>query len=183
MKSGKRLISLALLGALVLSVAVILPVFSDAGTLRFYVPSDVDEERTWVRQGGQVGLELTDPDLSGIRSGVVKHVNIPGGAPDNCDDCAQAEIVTLNGQRTFYLANVPVVDRNDDGFINYQDVNVFEVDGTEIAVDRVGVDGRVDLFDPYTGTVYVRYWGARKHDTGDAVRVKSQADRRASRRR
>lgn len=176
MKSGKWFISLALLGALVLSLVAVLPIFSDAGTLRFYDPSDADEEQTWTRQGGQVGLELTDPDLSGIRAGVIKHVNIPGGTPDECDDCALAEIVTLNDERTFFLDNVPVVDRNDDGFVNRRDVNVFETDGTELTVDRVSVDGRVDLVARYTGTVYVRYWGARKHDTGDTVRIKSQAD-------
>ncbi len=176
MKSGKLFISLVLLGALVLSLVATLPVFSDTGALRFYDPSDAGEELTWARQGGQVGIELTDPDLSGIRSGVIKHVNIPGGTPDNCNDCAPAEVKTLNNQRTFYLENVPVVDRNDDGFINYRDVDVFKVDGTKIPVDRAGVDGRVDLFDPHTGTVYVRYWGARKHNTGDAVRIKSQAD-------
>ena len=176
MKGGKRFISLALLVALILSLTAVLPAFSDTGALRFYDPSDVDEEQTWVRQGGQIGLELTDPDLSGIRAGVIKHVNVPGGARDNCDDCAPAEEVTLNGQRTFYLANVPVVDRNDDGFVNERDVRVFELDGSELTVDRVRVDGRVDLVDPHTGTVYVRYWGARRHDTGDAVSIKSQAD-------
>ncbi len=176
MKSAKRFISLASLGALVLSLVAILPVFSDAGALRFYDPSDAEEERTWGRQGGQVGLELTDPDISGIRSGVIKHVNIPGGTPDECDDCALAETVTLNNKRTFFLENVPVVDRNDDGFVNRRDVNVFEVDGSELTVDRASVDGRVDLVALYTGTVYVRYWGARRHNTGDAVRIKSQAD-------
>ena len=84
--------------------------------------------------------------------------------------------MTLNNQRTFYLKNIPVLDRNDDGFINHRDVNVFKVDGAELAVDRASADGRVDLFDPHTGTVYVRYWGARKHNTGDSVSVKSQAD-------
>ena len=176
MKGGKRFISLALLVALILSLTAVLPAFSDTGTLRFYDPSDADEDQTWARQGGQIGLELTDPDLSGIRSGVIKHVNVPGGTPDNCDDCAPAEAVTLNNESTFYLENVPVVDRNDDGFVNERDVNVFELDGSELAVDRVRVDGRVDLIAPHTGTVYVRYWGARKHDTGDAVRIKSQAD-------
>ena len=176
MKGGKRFISLALLVALILSLTAVLPAFSDTGALRFYDPSDVDEDQTWVRQAGQIGLELTDPDLSGIRAGVIKHVNVPGGAPDNCDDCAPAEEVTLNGQSTFYLANVPVVDRNDDGFVNERDVGVFELDGSELTVDRVRVDGRVDLVAPHTGTVYVRYWGARRHDTGDAVRIKSQAD-------
>lgn len=178
MKSGKRFISLALLGALALSLSLvaILPVFSDTGALRFYDPSDVEKNQTWARQGAQVGIELTDPDLSGIKAGIVKHVNVPGGTPDDCDDCAPAEEVTLNNQRTFYLKNIPVLDRNDDGFINHRDVNVFELDGAELAVDRAGADGRVDLFYPHTGTVYVRYWGARKHNTGDSVSVKSQAD-------
>lgn len=176
MKGGKRFISLALLVALILSLTAVLPAFSDTGALRFYDPSDADEDQTWARQGGQIGLELTDPDLSGISAGVIKHINVPGGAPDNCDDCVPAEEVTLNGQRTFYLQNIPVVDRNDDGFVNERDVNVFELDGSELTVDRVRVDGRVDLVDPHTGTVYVRYWGARRHDTGDAVRIKSQAD-------
>ena len=176
MKSGTRFISLALLVALILSLTAVLPAFSDTGALRFYYPSDVDEDQTWVRQAGQIGLELTDPDLSGIRAGVIKHVNVPGGSRDNCDDCAPAEEVTLNNERTFYLENVPVVDRNDDGFVNERDVNVFEPDGSELTVDRVRVDGRVDLIAPHTGTVYVRYWGARRHDTGDAVRIKSQAD-------
>ena len=176
MKGGKRFISLTLLVALILSLTAVLPAFSDTGTLRFYDPSDADEEQTWTRQGGRVGIELTDPDLSGIRSGVIKHVNIPGGTPDECDDCAPAEIVTLNNERTFYLENVPVVDRNDDGFINRRDVNVYETDGTELTVDRASVDGRVDLVALYTGTVYVRYWGARRHDTGDAVRISSRAD-------
>ena len=176
MKGGKRFISLALLVALILSLTAVLPAFSDTGSLRFYDPSDADQEQTWVRQGGQIGLELADPDLSGIGSGVIKHMNVPGGAPDDCDGCAPAEVVTLNNERTFYLENVPVVDRNDDGFINERDVSVFELDGSELAIDRARVDGRVDLVALHTGTVYVRYWGARKHDTGDAVRIKSQAD-------
>ena len=63
MKSGKRFISLALLGALALSLSLvaILPVFSDTGALRFYDPSDVEKNQTWARQGAQVGIELTDP--------------------------------------------------------------------------------------------------------------------------
>ena len=172
MKSGKRFMPLALFVAFIVSLPAALPIFSDAGALRFYNPSNAEEERTWARQGGQVGLELADPDLSGV----IKRVNIPGGTPDDCDACAQAEVVTLNDQRAFYLENVPVVDRNDDGFVNEQDVSVFKTDGSELTVDRARVDGRVDLLAPYTGTVYVRYWGAIMRDTGDTVSVKSRAD-------
>ncbi len=110
--------------------------------------------------GGQIGLEVSDPDLDIISK----------------MEGVSSEQHTFSNVNSFFLRNVSVVDRNDDGFVNERDVSIEDAVGNPIEVDRVYIDGRVDLVIPYTGTVFVSYWADGINDTGDKVRVKSQAD-------
>ena len=164
MKSKRRFIPLVFLGAIILSLLVIVPAFSASGTVRFYDVDDTDEDQEWTRQGGMVAIEVDDSDLDVV-------------AEFTGDD---AEMHMLDAQKTFFLRSVPVSDRNDDGFVNQRDISVVDMSGNPVAVDRAGVDGRVDLVDTYTGEVRVSYEGAVVNNTGmgdDAtVTVKSQAD-------
>ncbi len=160
MKSGKRFIPPALLGILLISLIAVSPALSDAGAVRFYDPSSPSDDQVWARQGGQIGLEVSDSDLDAI-------AKMEGPT---------AERHTLGGVRTFHLTKVPVADRNGDGFVNERDITVEDEGGNPLDVDRARIDGRVDLISPYTGTVYVSYWAADFDDTGDRVRVKSRAD-------
>ena len=189
MKSRKRFIPLAMLGALILSLAAIVPAFSATGTVRFYDIDDTSEDQEWARQGGQVGLEVEDPDLDTL----AKLVDLPNQTHPDCDECIMAERITLTDSHVIHLSNIPIVDSgvargsaiegNEDGFINENDIRLVDEDGVEILdslghrlVDRLSIDGRVDLTENYTGTFYAVYWGWNKDDTGEAVRVKSQAD-------
>ena len=162
MKSRKRFIPLALLGALILSLPAVVSVFSATGTARFYDVNDADEDVEWARQGGLVGIEVKDTDLDIV-------AKLEGES---------AERKTLDNQTKFYLDAVPVADRDGDGFVNERDVIVLDDRGNQVAVDRARVDGRVDLLSPHTGVVRVIYWGSVKNDTGDAVRVRSRSDPR-----
>ena len=146
------------LGTIILYLVAIVPVFSDVGTLRFYVPNYSYEDQEWAKQGGYVGIEVTDPDLDAV-------YKMEG---------ASAESHTLANDTTFYLNNIPVAGRNHDGFVNRRDVTVVDANGNILDVDRVGQDGRVDLVSPHTGEVRVSYWG-RAIDSVE-VTVKSLAD-------
>ena len=184
MNDKRRFIPILLLAAVALSILVAVPAASDTGALRFFYWHDSDEDQQWARQGGLVGLEVVDGDLDGI----VKRVNVPGESVAGCDECAMAEKVTLDGEKSFFLSSVPVADSGvavhptegpADGFVNRRDVSIVDADGDPVpgaVVDRASVDGRVDLEGAYTGVFYVRYWGAKIDDTGDAVRLKSRAD-------
>ena len=63
MKSKRRFIPLVFLGAIILSLLVIVPAFSASGTVRFYDVNDEDEDQEWTRQGGMVHIEVKDSDL------------------------------------------------------------------------------------------------------------------------
>ena len=180
-----RFIPLLLLGMFVAFLSTTSPALSDSGTLRFYTPSSPDDDQEWVRQGGQIGLEVADSDLEVA----IKLVNTPNQTHPKCDECIDAEFITLDNERTFYLSDVPVVDSGvesgnviagkTDGFINAHDILLVDEDGVELShpqVRDVEIDGRVDLVEPYTGSFYAVYWGWHIGDTGDLVSVKSQAD-------
>ncbi len=164
MKSKRRFIPLVFLGAIILSLLVIVPAFSATGVVRFYDIDDTDEDQEWAKQGGQVALEVEDSDLDVV-------VELTGGL---------AESHTLNNVQTFFLRKVPVADRNDDGFINRQDITVVDANDNTVSVDRVTNDGRVDLVAPHDGAIRVSYWGEDVNTTdedGDqTVSVRSQAD-------
>ncbi len=162
MKSKRRFIPLVFLGAIIMSLLLILPVFAANGEVRFYDHTDTDDDQEWARQGGMVYLEVKDSDL------------------DKDDDVVGERQTVSNGR--FRVANVPIVDNNGDTFINELDVNVAvrNADGTAgstLVVDRVNVDGRVDLQDSaFSGDVLVSYKGGVVNDTGDTVTVRSRQE-------
>ena len=184
MKSKRRFIPLAFIGAIILSLLVIVPAFSATGTVRFYDMNDTDEDQEWTRQGGMVYVEVEDADLDVVS----KRVNTPDNVADDCDECSMAEMVTLTtGQTTFYVNSVPLVDSgvsedpvdgDKDKFVNAKDVAIVDASGNSvegISVDRAQPDGRVDLNShSFAGDVYVQYWGAAVNEA--SVTVKSQAD-------
>ena len=185
MKIYLRFIPLLLLGMFLVSLAAASTALSVSGTVRFISPSDPDDEQEWASQGGQVGLEVVDPDLDVE----VKLVNTPNQVHPDCDECVDAEFITLDNRRSFYLSAVPVLDSgvesgnvitgHSDGFINAHDILLVDEDGVELSqpeVREVGIDGRVDLVSEFTGSFYAVYWGWNIGDTGDLVKVKSQAD-------
>ena len=159
MKTKIGLVSLVLLGVLIPLIVSIAPAFSATGTVRFYNVDNRYEDQEWARQSGRVGIEVTDPDLNTI-------VKMEG---------ASAEWHTLSNVSTFFLMNVPVADRNGDGFVNAGDVTVVDANNQNIAVEDARVDGRVDFAAPYTGEVRVSYWGYAIDRV--EVKVKSLADR------
>ena len=159
MKSKRRFIPLAFLGAIIMSLLLIVPAFSATGAVRFYNTTDDDKgDLKWARQGGSVGLEVDDSDLD---------VDV--------DLTEEFEA----GQTTYFLdpANIPVADRNTDGFVNRNDVTIVGLDDqpiTGVTPDRVGPDGRIDFRDAPTVGFKVSYKGAVKNEV--EVTVKSQAD-------
>ena len=154
MKSKRRFIPLVFLGAIILSLIVIAPVFSANGAVRFYDVSDTDDDQEWARQGGPVYLEVEDDDLDVDLSVTAEVRNVPAG------------------RGWFRVKNRPIVDNNGDTFLNDEDVNVVARNadgsaGSTLAVDRVSSDGRVDLVDnTYSGDVLVSYKGSVVNDTG-----------------
>lgn len=154
MKSKRRFIPLVFMGAIIMSLLLILPVFAADGEVRFYDVSDTADDQEWARQGGMVNLEVKDDDL-------------------DMDQLITGEAqVAQNGR--IVVNNVPVVDRRGSRFLTDVDVdvNVRNPDGTPgatLAVDRVGEDGRIDLRAPddnYSGPVFVDYQAAVFNNTG-----------------
>ncbi len=160
MKSKRRFIPLVFLGAIVMSLLLVIPAFSATGEVRFYDQDDADDPQEWARQGGQVALEVEDDDLDVV-------TKLEGNS---------AEEHSLQGQTRLNLMNVPVGDRNGDGFVNRLDVTVVDANNNPLAVNDARNDGQVDLVNGHDGTVRVSYWGHARNDTGDTVTVKSQAD-------
>ena len=154
MKSKRRFIPLVFLGAIIMSLLLILPVFAANGEVRFYDVSDTDDDQEWARQGGPVYLEVEDSDLDVDISVTGEQQNVPAG------------------QGWFRVMNRPVVDNNGDTFLNEDDVNVVVRNadgsaGSTLAVNGVRPDGRVDLVDStFSGDVLVSYKGAVVNDTG-----------------
>ena len=146
------------MGAIILSLLVIVPAFSATGTVRFYDVDDTDDDQEWTRQGGMAYVEVEDSDLDVV-------VKLTGDSAESHD---------LSNQDSFNLMRVPVADRNDDGFVNRSDITVVDAAGNTLAVDTARDDGRVDLEEPHTGQVRVAYWGAEKNSVD--ITVKSQAD-------
>ena len=145
-----------IIGMMLVFLSVASPAHSASGAVGFYDASTFGGDYLeWSRQGARVGLEVRDSDLDTI-------TKFEGTA---------AEQYVLNAERTFFLMEVPVADRNDDGFVNQRDIAVTDANGSAIDVDRASIDGRVDLVGAYTGTVYVSYWAAGPGNTGDRVSV------------
>ena len=160
MKSKRRFIPLVFLGAIIMSLLLVIPAFSATGEVRFYDQEDADDPQEWAMQGGQVALEVEDDDLDVV-------TKLAGDS---------AESIALTGAQSFFLSNVPVADRNGDGFVNAGDVTVVDESNNTVQVSDARNDGRIVLEAAHTGTVRVSYWGSSMDDTGDTVTVKSQAD-------
>lgn len=185
MKGYLRFTPLLILAMLIVFAATASMALSASGTVRFYSPSDPDDDQEWTGQGGQVGLEVADSDLDVA----VKLVNTPNQVHPDCSECVDAEFIELDNRRTFYLSAIPVLDSGvesgnvitgqQDGFINAHDILLVDEDGVQLsqpAIRDVFIDGRVDLVSEFTGSFYAVYWGWNIGDTGDLVSVKSQAD-------
>ena len=123
MKSVKRLILSVFLAMFTLSIFGASASFSDSGSVRFYNANDPDLDQEWARQGGVIYIEVEDKDLDVI-------IEITD---------ADAEMWTLDGETSFYLKNVPIVDRNEDDFVNEKDISIVDERGYAVAVDRLSL--------------------------------------------
>ncbi|MDP6453922.1 MAG: hypothetical protein QF898_11475, partial [SAR202 cluster bacterium] len=79
MKSRTRLIPLVVIAAVLMSLIFIIPVFSATGAVKFIDSTDPSKDLTWARQGGNVGLQVTDSDLDVA----VKRVLLPADYTTN----------------------------------------------------------------------------------------------------
>ena len=152
MKSKRRFIPLVFLGAIIMSLLLILPVFAANGEVRFYDHTDPDDEQEWARQGGMVYLEVKDSDLDEDLEVTDEPQTVPAG------------------QGWFRVDNRPIVDGPDsDVFLTEEDVLVKDAsDGSTLTVDRVSSDGRIDLLDStFSGDVLVSYKGSVVNNTID----------------
>ena len=157
---GDGIVCESLPGAPQIEAVIITPTPPDNDVVRFYDVNDPDEYQEWTRQGGVVAIEVKDRDLDVV-------TKLAGDS---------AESITLTGTQSFFLSNVPLADRNGDGFVNAGDVTVVDASNNTVAVSDARDDGRIVLQTAHTGDVRVSYWGNSTDDTGDTVRVKSQAD-------
>ncbi|MDP6455240.1 MAG: PKD domain-containing protein [SAR202 cluster bacterium] len=80
---------------LMASLLLVVGVFSAAGSVEFIDPTDSNKDLTWARQGGQVGLQVTDSDLNVA----VKRVLLPVDMVDNA-----ATATTIKGSSTVTLS-------------------------------------------------------------------------------
>jgi hypothetical protein len=106
-KSKIRYIPLVVLGTVILSLMAIIPAFSATGEIEFYIYNDTDEEQTWTKQGGLVGIRLDDPDLDVAE----KRVIIPGSDADIEDSTTPG---TNDGEVTFESGATMVSTTNTD---------------------------------------------------------------------
>ena len=91
-----------LLIGLMASLPLALAVFGATGTVKFIDSTDLSKELTWARQGGQVGLQVTDADLNIA----VKRVLLPIDMTENAASSTivkGSSIVTLNTSVTVSL--------------------------------------------------------------------------------
>ncbi|MDP6662789.1 MAG: hypothetical protein QF477_01850 [SAR202 cluster bacterium] len=95
MISRTRLVLIAVSAVTIASLLWLLPVFAVTGSVKFIDPTDSTKDLTWARQGGQVGLEVTDSDLNVA----VKRVLLPVDMTTNA-----ATAATTNGLATFTLS-------------------------------------------------------------------------------
>ena len=62
--SRRLRILLPLLIGLMVSLTLVIAVFGATGTVKFIDPTDSSKDLNWARQGGQIGLQVTDSDLN-----------------------------------------------------------------------------------------------------------------------
>ena len=91
-----------MIGAVLMSLLVIAPVFSDDGELEFRVVEDgekadgsddkvTSKTQQWVKQGGKVGIRLTDADLNVV----IKNVLLPSDMNKVGDNEATTTVATV----------------------------------------------------------------------------------------
>ena len=106
-----------------MSLLVIAPVFSEDGELEFYNPDDTKKTQQWVKQGGEVGIRLTDADLDVP----IKHVLLPAdmvGVKFSTSTKVKVEagtkVITVTGGEEF---EVEGLDTGDTVLVGRSDPN------------------------------------------------------------
>jgi hypothetical protein len=106
--------------AVLVTLLVVVPVFGADATQRFPNPADTTKVVTWVKQGGNVLLEVTDADLNtGADTTIMAYA-----------ECTSQKVIQYNRFTTSSLNVVtssepiaaPILDRNGDGVVSFADV-------------------------------------------------------------
>ena len=116
MKQQKRRSTIGLLGVFVLLISLMAIQSSFAavrGSAVIQNPADLTKELTWARQGGTVVVQVTDADAD-VAAAFVSETLAFTACPND---------VTAP-TRQIQVANVPIVDANADGVVNFQDVTL-----------------------------------------------------------
>ena len=120
MNSKQRIAIVLSALAVLVTLLVVVPVFGADATQRF--PNSVDTTKvvTWIRQGGNVLLEVTDADLNtGGDTTVFAYAECANNSTVTYDrfTTTASNIVTSSAPIT-----TPILDRNGDGNVGYSDV-------------------------------------------------------------
>jgi len=124
--SKQRLaIILSALAALV-ALLVVLPVFGADATSRFPKTADTTKVVSWVKQGGNLMLEVTDSDLNtGTATTLSAYAECAANATVTIDRFTPAvttTVPTTNFTTSTSAVSPPILDKNSDGVVNYSDV-------------------------------------------------------------
>ncbi len=159
MSNKKRFIPLAVIGAVLMSLLVIAPVFSDDGELEFRVVDDKGEitskTQQWVKQeGGKVGIRLTDADLNEV----IKNVLLPSDMEEvTVKDKSSLTVTVERGERVIKVAvsgetELSALDLSKDKHVLFErtdvqsdtEQTVREVEGVKLDDDKTTFEITVD---------------------------------------
>ena len=143
MKRNYKLVILISAVALLMSLLAVLPAMGADAALRFPDPADLeDSSASWVRQGGNLILEVADSDLD-----VGADTTITAGATCTVGNSLVYDRFTATtGTPATSTAPIapPILDRNGDLIVNFNDVL------------SNNVNLQVESVDPVNGAITIR---------------------------
>lgn len=166
MNSKQRIAIVLSALAVLVTLLVVVPVFGADATQRFPNSADTTKVVTWVKQGGNVLLEVTDADLNtGVDTTVLVYL-----------ECAQSENVVLDqftsttststgvpAATSSAPITAPILDRNGDGVLTGADIGFVSETGAAVDVSLLGLG--VSIVDGVNGIITIRC--TNSHGTDD----------------
>jgi hypothetical protein len=179
-KQQKRRSVIGLLGvfALLISLMAIQSTFAAVrGVAVIQNPADLTKELTWARQAGTIVVQVTDADANVPATYTSEQLTFTA-CPNNA----------TNPTHSIQVANTPILDKNADGVVNFQDVTIsadgnagttiYTVDGANgiVTVKCVSAQTPTTQEVDYKSSVVNTIGTAHATASSSIAKVTSQAD-------